>query len=232
MAASSEITCADGAALASGAPDSSLLAREASHGIRAFWCERYDSAGVPIRFGRYQEIYANGQVRVRSQYVDEKLSGPVEIRNDDGALFVRGFLKAGDWNGNFQIFHENGTVWFESLFRQGQLEGPLRTHHSDGGLESETQFQGGREDGLARSFYSSTAGGRLKSEVHVEADQIVGPHRLLNQNGNLIQSIDRTEGPPLWRRIPARPAAPGFSETEGPGQPIVPATDAKLPTPD
>ena len=206
-----EVACGDEATLASGAPDASLLARAASKGIRAFWCERYDSIGVATRLGPYREFYSNGRLRVRGQYIESKLVGPIAIQNEDGTLFLRGFLDRGEWSGAFEIFHETGEVWFEAEFRSGQLEGPLRTHYPDGALESETQYQAGREDGLARSFYPTAAGGRLKSEAHVEADQIVGVHRLLDRDGGLVRSIDWTDGPPTWRRASQEPAAPGFS---------------------
>lgn len=208
--AAPDVVCADGATVASGVPDPSLLAREVSKGIRAVWCERYDEAGVATRLGPYREFYPNGRLRVSGQYVDSTLVGPVAIQNEDGTLFLRGFLDHSEWTGGFEIFHETGAVWFEAEFESGQLEGPLRTHYPDGALESETQFQAGREDGLARSFYPTAAGGRLRSEAHVEADQIVGVHRLLDRDGGLVRSIDWTDGPSTWRRAPARPAAPRF----------------------
>jgi len=209
-AASPRVICEDGGAVASGAPDSDLLAREASAGIRAYWCEQYDSTGTATRLGPYREYYPNGRLRVSGQYVDSSLAGPVAIQNEDGTLFLRGYLDQGEWSGAFEIFHETGAIWFEAEFQMGRLEGPLRTHYPDGALESETQYQAGREDGLARSFYPTVAGGRLKSEAHVEADQIVGVHRLLSRDGELLQSIDWSEGPPTWRRTAGEPAAPGF----------------------
>jgi len=210
QADSDNVVCEDGAALASGPPDPNLLSREASQGIRAFWCERYDETGATQRHGLYREFYANGARRVDGHYVDSMLAGPIAIRNSDGSLFLRGFLEDGDWSGGLEIFHETGAVWFEAEFRSGSLVGPLRTHYPDGALESETRFQAGREDGLARSFYPSAAGGRLKSEAHVEADEIVGVHRLLDRNSEVVRSIDSNEGPPLWRRIREKPAAPNF----------------------
>lgn len=180
--------------LGTGSTDEDLLSEEASAGVRAFWCERYDAFGNTQRLGPYREVYANGQIRLEATYVKAgkttRLEGPIEIRNDDGSPFLRGFLKEGEWAGDLVIFHETGKPWFEGKFEQGRLEGPLRTHHADGALESETRFSRGREQGLARSFFATSAGGRLKSEVRVESDQIVGAHRLLDSKGGLRREID------------------------------------------
>lgn len=205
---SSEFVCEQGATLASGRPDPDLFASGASKDVRAFWCERYDANGNSKRAGPYWEIYSNGRTRTRANYVDSQLTGPVSIRNDDGSRFLRGFLEAGEWSGTLEIFHENGAVWFEAHFESGRLDGALRTHFPDGALESETRYQEGREDGLARSFYPTAAGGRLKSEAHVEADRLVGRHRLLDPEGELMRSIDWDLGPAAWRGVHAKPAAP------------------------
>jgi hypothetical protein len=208
----SKLVCAQGATLASGDPDPTIFADEASRGVRAFWCERYDAHGNSTRTGPYQEIYSNGRARMQANYVDSRLEGPVTIRHEDGSLFVRGFLEEGEWSGALEIFHPSGATWFEARFESGQLEGILRTRFPDGALESETRYQAGREDGLARSFYSSYAGGGLKSEAHVEADQIVGRHRLLDREGEPIDSIERNTnvGPAAWRGIDVNPAAADF----------------------
>jgi hypothetical protein len=203
-----DLECGDDATVASGAPDPSLLAREASIGVHAVWCERYDALGAATRLGSYREFYPGGGVRVRGQYLDSALVGPIVVLHEDGTVFMRGFLDRGEWTGAFEIFHASGAVWFEADFQSGQLQGPLRTRYPDGALESETQYQSGREDGLARSFFPSAAGGRLRSEAHVEADQIVGVHRLLDRDGELVRSIDWSAGPPTWQRSVAPPAAP------------------------
>lgn len=210
----SEFACQPGAILATGRPDSSLFAYEASKGVRAFWCERYDANGIATRSGPYWETYSNGRTRTQAHYVDSHLKGHVSIRNEDGSLFLRGFLEKGEWSGPLEIFHESGAIWFEAHFDSGRLEGVLRTHFPDGALESETRYQAGREDGLARSFYPTAAGGRLRSEAHVEADQLVGQHRLLDPKGELIRSIDWDIGPAAWRSIRVTPAAPAQTTSD------------------
>jgi antitoxin component YwqK of YwqJK toxin-antitoxin module len=156
--------------------------------IRAFWCEHYDEQGTATRLGPYRELYPSGQLHLEAAYVDSRLAGPIEIRHEDGGLFARGFLDRGEWSGSLEIFHESGATWFEAEFQAGWLHGAVRTRYPDGALESETSFQSGREDGLARSFYPTSAGGRLKSEVQIEADQIIGRHLLLDRNGNPLPS--------------------------------------------
>jgi hypothetical protein len=213
--AEDELTCEPGAILAGGRPDPTIFADDASRGVRASWCERYDRYGVATRTGPYREVYPGGAIRTEARYVDSHLRGPVTIRNEDGGLFLKGFLVDGEWVGELEIFHPNGAVWLETHFDHGVLEGAVRSHYADGALESETRFQHGREDGLARSFYPSTVGGRLKSEAYVEADRIVGQHRLLDREGEVVRTIDWETGPLAWRsalRVPAPgPAAPDIS---------------------
>jgi hypothetical protein len=207
------IACAQGTTLASGAADPALLAVEASRGVRAYWCERYDENGVTTRVGPYREVDADGRPRSQANYVDSKLAGPVTIQNPDGSLFLRGRLEDGQWAGRLEIFHPNGTVWFDARFVSGLLEGEQRTHYPDGALESETRYQRGREDGLARSFYPTAVGGRLRSEAHVEGDQIVGRHRLLDPKGKLVRRIDWDAGPAAWRKRRLRPVRPAARRT-------------------
>lgn len=199
--------CEPGATLATGRPDPALFSSEASKGVRAFWCEQYDANGRSARSGPYWETYPNGRTRTKANYVDSRLKGPVAIRHEDGGLFLRGFLEAGEWSGPLEIFHDGGRIWFAAHFESGRLEGTLRTHFPDGALESETRYQAGREDGLARSFYPTAAGGRLKSEAHVEADQLVGEHRILDRKGDLIRLIDWNAGPAAWRVAQPIPAS-------------------------
>ncbi len=191
--------------LGTGTADRDLLSEEASVGVRAFWCERYDAFGNTQRLGPYREVYPNGQIRLEAMYMKAgkttRLEGPVEIRNEDGSRFLRGFLKAGEWAGDLVMFHETGQPWFEGKFEQGRLVGPLRTHHADGALESETRYSSGQEQGLARSFFATAAGGRLKSEVRVERDKIVGAHRLLDREGGPRREIDQAAGRTDWQTV-------------------------------
>ncbi len=165
--------CDPGATLATGAPDPAIFAREASRGIRAFWCETYDEDGNARRSGVYWESYPDGTARTRARYVDSQIAGGVEIFDEDGALWLRGELAAGDWTGPLEIFHANGERWLAARFAGGQLDGPVETRFPDGTIESRTQFQRGREDGVATSYFPASVGGGLRSQVRVEGDEIV-----------------------------------------------------------
>jgi len=219
------LACEAKSTLASGRPDRTIFAGAASKGVRAFWCERYDALGRTVRNGPYLDFYANGRPRIRAHYVDSQLAGPVTVRNEDGSLFLRGFLEDGQWAGDFEMYHDSGARWLEARFEAGVLEGALRTRFPDGALESESHYQAGREDGLARSFYPTALGGRLRSEAYVEADQIVGPHRVLGRDGELVRSIDQNLGPAAWRRPDAESR---IAEPEDSG----PSPAAKRPTTD
>ena len=164
--------------LSTGPPDDAFLSEEASAGVRAFWCERYDAFGNAQRLGPYREVYANGQIRLESTYTKAgdttRLEGPVEIRNDDGSPFLRGFLKGGEWTGPLVMFHETGKPWFEGKFEGGQLDGPVRTRHSDGALESETRYSEGQEQRRARATRATPSPG-LDAVWPVEQSAPVGP---------------------------------------------------------
>ena len=192
--------CPAGTVLASGKPDTTVFAMRASARFRGHWCERYDTSGISTRSGPYWETDSGGAVQARGSYVESQLEGPFVAYHESGELFLRGFLEHGEWSGAFEIFHENGAPWFQANMRAGRLEGPVATFFPDGEIESETHFQAGREDGLARSFFAASAGGRLQSEAHIEADAFVGEHRLLDRNGQLIRKIDWNTSPIDWRR--------------------------------
>jgi hypothetical protein len=165
--------CAAGETLATGAADPGIFAREASRGVRAFWCETYDTYGNSRRAGPYWELHPDGSTRARARYVDGRIDGPVEIFDEEGNLWLRGELAGGAWTGPLEIFHPNGAQWLSARFEAGRLEGPVETRFPDGGIESSTRFQAGREHGIATSYYPAVAGGGLRSQVRVEADEIV-----------------------------------------------------------
>lgn len=196
--------CAAGATLATGRPDPALFAYEASRGVQAFWCETYDAEGIAHRAGAYWDQHPNGSTRVRARYVDSRIDGPVEIFDEEGALWLRGDLAGGAWSGPLELFHANGGRWLAAHFRDGALDGPVETWFPDGSLESQTNFQNGREDGIASSFYPAAVGGGLRSQVRVEGDQIV-------DRGPASEPVDSTPaealpGPlPMARREPSIP---------------------------
>lgn len=165
--------CVVGATLATGSPDPAIFAREASRGVRAFWCETYDVDGNSQRGGAYWEIYPGGATRALARYVDSHIEGLVEIFDEDGSLWLRGELVRGEWAGTLEIFHANGAPWLSTHFRDGRLDGPVETRFPDGRVESSTRFQGGREEAVATSYYPAKAGGGLRSRVRVEGDEIV-----------------------------------------------------------
>ena len=165
--------CVVGATLATGSPDPAIIAREASRGVRAFWCETYDADGNSQRAGAYWELYPGGATRALARYVDSRIEGLVEIFDEDGSLWLRGEVVGGHWAGPLEIFHANGSPWLSAHFRDGQLDGPVETRFPDGRVESSTLFQGGREDAIATSYYPAHAGGGLRSRVRVEGDEIV-----------------------------------------------------------
>jgi len=221
---SQAFTCPAGSTRSSGTPDTAIFSKAASANVRGHWCEQYDEWGTATRAGPYWETYADLSIRTRGSYIDSRLEGTVVSFHESGALFLRGFLADGQWTGAFEIFHENGSAWFQANMRDGKLDGPVATFFPDGGLESETRFQAGREDGLARSFFAASAGGRLKSEAHIEADAFIGQHRLLGRTGALLRMIDWDAAPIDWRK--AEPAAPreperGFAPG-APARPVAP----------
>lgn len=165
--------CEGGATLATGSSDTAIFSREASGGVRAFWCEAYEVDGNARRDGAYWEIYPDGTTRTRARYVDSRIAGPVEVFDEEGGIWLRGELADDAWTGPLEIFHANGARWLAANFRAGQLDGPVEMRYPDGSVESTTYFQNGREDGIATSYYPAAAGGGLRSQVRVEGDEIV-----------------------------------------------------------
>ena len=193
--------CEGGATLATGSPDTAIFSREASQGVRAFWCEAYDVDGNARRAGAYWEIYPDGATRTRARYVDSRIAGPVEVFDEEGRIWLRGELADDSWTGPLEIFHANGAPWLVANFRAGQLDGPVETRYPDGSVESTTYFQNGHEDGIASSYYPASAGGGLRSQVRVEGDEIVE-----NAPRPMPADSDGEVGPSPIARVSADPA--------------------------
>jgi len=219
------LACASDETLATGSPDPAIFAREASKGIRAFWCETYDADGNARRSGDYRETYADGRLRTRARYVDSRIEGVVEVFDEAGVLWLRGELARGAWTGPLELFHPNGEHWLTAGFLDGRLDGAVETRFPDGQVESRTLFQNGREDGIATSYYPAAVGGGVRSQVRVEGDAIVerrshespasiGPNpvaRLETAGGESASATPRVDASPSDPRIPApsiRPPAP------------------------
>lgn len=218
------IQCEQGATLASGAPDRSIFSAAASSGVRAIWCERYDQYGRTTRTGPYRELYPSGAVRTDARLREGRLHGPIEIRHEEGGIWLRSFYVEGVEQGPLEIFHPQGEPWLQAEMKDGKLHGGVRTLYPDGALESETRYERGREHGLARSFHPASSGGRLHSEVRVEADRPVGTHRVLDVEGHLRLQLDRDA-------VPAAPAArsPAASTAGAPparATPVVPRSES------
>ena len=209
--------CAEGQTLAGGPIDETVFARDASRGVRAEWCERYDALGRAVRVGLYRERYPDGGVRLVARYVDGRLTGPLVAYHEDGAVFLRGELAAGRWRGRLSLHHPNGELFWTGAFEDGRLDGRVELRHPDGGLAAEMRFQNGREDGPARSFYPAARGGGVQSEVHVEADALVGIHRVFDADGHVRLQADRDRAPASWPT--AQPVATPAGGDETPTAP-------------
>jgi len=208
--------CATGATLATGSPDPALVAREASRGVRAFWCETYDRDGTSRRDGAYREVGADGTIRARAHYVGSRLEGIVELFDEGGALWLRGELEAGDWTGTLTFFHANGEPALIAGFEGGRLDGAVETRFPDGRVESRTQYRAGREHGIASRYRPAAAGGGLQSQVRVEDDRIVEqrpttlPAALAAELGaSAMARVDASGPPPSASHAPRVDAPPG-----------------------
>lgn len=145
-----EPVCGEGETLATGAADPAIVAREASRGVQAFWCETYGRDGSVRRAGPYWDRHPGGGLRVRAGYVESRLEGPVEIFDEEGALWLRGVLQGGDWQGDLTLFHANGQPWFLAHFEAGRVEGPVELRHADGSLEARIEPEARAEAHAAR----------------------------------------------------------------------------------
>jgi hypothetical protein len=221
------LQCEEGTTLASGAPDPSIFSAAASRGVRAIWCERYDQYGTTTRNGPYRELYPSGAVRTDARLSEGRLHGPIEIRHEEGGLWLRSFYVDGVEQGPLEIFHPRGERWLHAEMKDGKLHGGVRTLYPDGALESETRYQRGREHGLARSFHPARSGGRLHSEVRVESDRPVGTHRVLDVEGHLRLLLDRDAVPAApASRPPAAPASSTAGTPPADATPVVPRSES------
>jgi hypothetical protein len=135
-----ELHCGPTASRASGKPDPQIFSPAASKGIRALWCERYDSFGRALRVGPYRELYPNGGVRTEASFREDQLNGPLVLYHENGRPWLRSVYRDGVEIGPLEIFHPSGAIWLEGELAGGLLEGVVRTYLPEGSLESEIRF--------------------------------------------------------------------------------------------
>jgi antitoxin component YwqK of YwqJK toxin-antitoxin module len=121
-------------------------------------CVQPVEGGKPLRQGRWQTCFPNGQVESEVRYVDGLQEGP--------------------WLGWF----EDGTKSGESRFVHGKAQGPARTWHPNGRLAREFSFVDSEERGPSREWAPD---GQLVLEVTFSADGHQSTARKWNPDGGV-----------------------------------------------
>ena len=136
------------------------------------------------RNGQYFLYHPNGQIKVKSLYLDGILNGVEERFLKDGTRTTLFNFNQGKKSGNQYVFYSSGTIKEVLFFDDGVIKGENVFYFKDGKIRQRMQFNRlGQRSGSWTKFYSN---GVLKEKIEYSEGQIVSPLRRYDINGQLI----------------------------------------------
>jgi len=136
------------------------------------------------RNGQYILYHPNGQIKVKSLYLNGILNGVEERFLKDGIRSALSNFSQGKRSGNQYLFYPSGTIKEVLFFDDGVIKGENVFYFKDGKIRQRVHFnQLGQRSGSWTKFYSN---GVLKEKIEYSEGQIVSPLRRYDINGQLI----------------------------------------------
>ena len=102
--------------------------------------EYYKKIGDTQKLVRKREYHNNGQIKMETNYKDEKLEGKWIWYYENGQIEGEGNFKDGKLDGKWTFYYENGQIREEGNYTGGQQEGKWTYYNKDGSIKEVKEF--------------------------------------------------------------------------------------------
>jgi antitoxin component YwqK of YwqJK toxin-antitoxin module len=130
--------------------------------------------------GTWEEWFADGQKKSRSQYRAGKAEGGYQEWYPNGRLRIRGDFRGGRREGLETAWYPDGTRLYSARYAAGQLEGEFFQWHPGGRLRLHCRFAKGRKHGPSRVWHLK---GGLQELADYKHGRLNGSYRTWNAEG-------------------------------------------------
>ena len=106
--------------------------------------EYYKKIGDTQKLVRKREYHNNGQIKMETNYKDEKLEGKWIWYYENGQIEGEGNFKDGKLDGKWTFYYENGQIEFEYNYKDGKEDGKWTYYYENGQIEWERNYKDGK----------------------------------------------------------------------------------------
>ena len=124
-----------------------------------FYC-----VGFKGRTGPWLEFDAEGRLRKRAEYLNDKMNGEWFAYHPNGMIETRGQMKDDMRVGLWTQYYINGQMRSEKNYANNQQDGPLKLYYQDGKLMADGAYVAGIEEG---PWHVYTPEGKLARECRL-----------------------------------------------------------------
>lgn len=137
--------------------------------------------------GLWVYYYPNGKTRLKVNYRDGKLNGPIFEFSEDGIPLSEIMFKNNLKDGVYRLYYNNGNPKEISMYSKDKKEGTENLYYPNGKRSSIGQYKKGMKDGLWRYFDET---GKRKSDGHYKKDEKTGKWRIYDENEKVVNTED------------------------------------------
>ncbi len=128
-------------------------------------------------------LYPNGEVYVKSSYLNGNRNGPYAAYNIDGSLIFEGEFLNDNQHGTWNYYHDNGNLKWNLKYLQGLKEGEFLSYHDNGKLSDKDPFLNNINDGVHISYHED--GETVSIKTDFVNDLLHGRKTFYDQTGEL-----------------------------------------------
>ena len=118
--------------------------------------------------GEYIAYHANGKIKTKGSYRDNRSIGEWEYFFENGAIKMRGNLEEDGTTGRWEYYFENGQKSMEGVLTSGKRNDLWAFYYEQGGVKSKGSFSDGKRNGPWQYFNED---GTLKAEASYKDDK-------------------------------------------------------------
>ena len=134
------------------------------------------------RHGSYIEYFANGHIKINTNYENGKLDGLHKEYYEKGELKYESNYENGKLDGLHKEYYEKGELKYESNYENGKLDGSYRTYYANGELKYESNYSNGVQFGETKSYYEN---GNIFRIFNLLNGEYEGEIKEFKKNGDL-----------------------------------------------